>query len=411
MSTLIFFNIPAQGHLNPSLPLVAELARRGERVIYYNTEPYRAKVEAAGALFRSYGQNYEFEPGQDAAGPFKAMVLILGAGEALLPGLLEQVRADRPDYILYDSMCPWGKQIAQLLGLPAICSCSIFYAGSQNFKALPRDLIPPLQLLRRAPTLVASLWRYRQIAGRLRRRFGVPSPDVLDFFGNPGDITLVYTSRYFQIGAEYLDDSFKFVGPSIAPRNDHADFPFEHLEGGPVIYISLGTLFNDRPDFFRACLAAFGSSRYRVVMSIGTKVRPEALGAIPENVLVRPHLPQLEILAKAALFITHGGMNSASESAWFGVPMVAVPQVGDQLVVARRVAQLGAGLWMDPNRFTPQTLREAAEKVLADGAFRRQSQRLGASLRDAGGYVRAADEVLAFKETRERRETKEKRSA
>jgi MGT family glycosyltransferase len=257
-------------------------------------------------------------------------------------------------------------------------------------------MIPPLELLRNLPTVARSVWQYRSVAQRLQRRVGVDSPAVPDFFGNPGDLTLVYTSRLFQIGAEHLNGDFRFVGPSIDARPDHTDFPWEWLEGEPVIYVSLGTLFNERADFFRACLAAFGGLSYRVVMSIGKKIPPESLGPIPANVLVRAHNPQLALLERAALFITHGGMNSASESLWFGVPMLVVPQAGDQLFIARQVEKLGAGLLVDPRRFTPASLREQAERVLGEVAFRQRSRVLGDSLREAGGYRRAADEVLVF---------------
>lgn len=397
MSTAIFFNIPAHGHVNPSLPLVSELARRGERVIYYNSEAFRVKVEGAGAEFRAYNAPEEARVGQGADSPLDVMARIMTVAEAAILAVLDDVRAAQPDYVIYDSMCVWGKQIARILGLPAICSCSIFFVGSQNFSALPREGAIGRSVLGHPVEAARHLWTHFSVARRLKRRYGVDSPGVFDFFGNPGDMTLVYTSRYFQIGGERLDDTFKFVGPSLVERNDHADFPFEFLDGGPAIYISLGTIFNNRPHFFRACMDAFRVSRYRVVMSVGGKVDAAALGPIPGNFLVLPHAPQLEILRRAALFVTHGGMNSASESAWFGVPMVVAPQMGDQLVIARRVEQLGAGVVVDSRRITAQGLREAAERVLGAESFRRQSRAIGESFRQAGGYVRAADEVLEFK--------------
>ncbi len=396
MSTVAFFCLPAHGHTNPTLPLVKELVRRGERVIYYNTEPFRAKVEETGATFRAYRMGDKFGIGRGADSPLDAMSRIMSAAEIIIPTVLDEVRAERPDYIIYDSMCVWGKQIARIIKRPAICSCSIFFVGAKNIMALPRDAALLSNTLGNLPSAARSLWRYFSVATRVRARYGAPTPSLFDFFGNPGDITLVYTSRYFQAGAEMLDDSFKFVGPSIAPRNNHRDFPFDRLNGGPVIYISLGTIFNDRPEFFRACIEAFGETRYRVVMSTGHKVNGDMLGAIPDNFLVYPHVPQLEILERAALFITHGGMNSATESALHSVPMIVVPQIGDQHLVARRVAALGAGLHLDRSRITVERLRASAEKALSNESFREQSRAIGDSFRDAGGYVRAADEIFAF---------------
>ena len=281
MSKVIFFNIPATGHVNPSIPLVKELVTRGERVIYYCTETYRAKIESTGAEFRSYGAEYDFAPGQDAVTPFRAMSLILEAGEGVIANVIDQVRAEKPEYIIYDSMCVWGKQIERIIGVAAVCSCSIFLVHSKNIRDVPMDTRFQLQMTMGGLTLIASLWRYASIALRLKLKYGVSSPFFANFFANPGDMTLVYTSRYFQAGADRFDDSFKFVGPLIAPRNDHHDdsqisevFKTSEILNKPLLYISLGTLFNERADFFRACLEAFSDDRYRIIMSIGSKIDP-----------------------------------------------------------------------------------------------------------------------------------------
>jgi MGT family glycosyltransferase len=400
MSTILFFNLPAHGHVNPSIPLVKELVSRGERVIYYCTETYRTKIESAGAEFRSYGAEYDFAPGQDAVTPFRAMSLILQAGEGVIANVIDQVRAEKPDYIIYDSMCVWGKQIARIVGVAAVCSCSIFLIHSKNIRDVPMDTRLQLQMTMGGVSLLSSLWRYGSIALRLKLKYGVSSPLFADFFANPGDMTLVYTSRYFQAGADRFDGTFKFVGPLIAPRNDHSDwqasevFKASEVSGTSLIYISLGTLFNERVDFFRACLEAFNDDRYNVIMSIGNKIDPASLGVVPNNFIVRPHVPQLEVLRRADLFITHGGMNSVSEGCWYGVPMIVLPQVGDQVVIASRVAQLGAAEKLTD--ITPQAIRVLAEKVLGDSSYKKQSMKIGETFREAGGVSRAVDEIQNF---------------
>ncbi len=398
--TILFFNIPAHGHTYPTLPLVSELVGRGARVIYYSIRSFRVRIEATGAEFRPYPFDGELEPENNVIAPFKAMPHILALGEQVIENALDAARADNPDVIIYDSMAPWGKQIAQILKRPAICSCSIFFVGAKNFAALPRDATVSNQVLLRLPVVFRWFAEYFRVAFLIRLKWGASSPMILDFFGNPGDLTLVYTSRYFQTGARWLDDSFRFVGPLLAPRRDHADFPFAWLDGAPLIYVSLGTIFNDRADFYRLCIEALRDTPYRVVLSIGNKVNLASLGALPENILVRPHVPQLHLLERASLFITHGGMNSVSESAWYGVPMLLAPQVGDQHVIARRVAQLGAGVLLDEKKLNAPTLREIAERVLRDDSFRQESERIGKSLRDAGGATRAADEIMRFLQPR-----------
>ncbi len=51
MATALVLNLPEHGHMNATFPLVAELVARGERVVYLATEPWRGRVEAAGAAF------------------------------------------------------------------------------------------------------------------------------------------------------------------------------------------------------------------------------------------------------------------------------------------------------------------------------------------------------------------------
>jgi MGT family glycosyltransferase len=324
------------------------------------------------------------------------MQQLLDTGADMLPTLIEDVRALNPNAVIYDTMTVWGKQVGQALGLPVIAACSIFPINSRNAKALPRDWAAFGKVLLRVPQLISALRGYRHTERAIKQKFGVASPNIVDFFCNPGDMTILFTSRAFAAGADLFDDSFKFVGVSIAPRNDVSDFPVHLLEGKPVIYVSLGTLFNKQTQFFRDCIAAFGDSSQIVVMSIGRNVRMGDLGDIPSNFIVWPSVPQLDVLQRASAFITHGGMNSTSESLWFGVPMVVVPQMGDQIFIGQRVAQLKAGVLVNHESVSPQTLRVCAEAVLANGDFRANARQLGESLRGAGGYARAADEVIAF---------------
>lgn len=85
-------------------------------------------------------------------------------------------------------------------------------------------------------------------------------------------MTLIYTSKFFHPFSHTFDSSVKFVGPSILPRPEVPEFPYDELTGDRLIYISLGTLFTNHLEFFRACVEAFGNSKYQVVMSIGRNV-------------------------------------------------------------------------------------------------------------------------------------------
>jgi MGT family glycosyltransferase len=102
------------------------------------------------------------------------------------------------------------------------------------------------------------------------------------------------------------------------------------------------------------------------------------------------------VLQRARAFVTHGGMNSVSESLFHGVPMTVVPQMGEQAIIGQRVAQLGAGLYLTKENATAARLRESVGRLLTDDGFRQQAETIRRSFLDAGGASRAADAIRAF---------------
>jgi MGT family glycosyltransferase len=395
MTKAVLLSLPSHGHINPTLPLVAELVRRGATIIYYATAPFRAKIEAAGALFRAYEFNDDLDPSQDLGGPFGLMARTIEASEQILPRLLADLRSDQPDYLLTDSMAVWGNLVAQKLKLPTINLYSTFALSQAVMGELQRSKgpKPPLK-----DTLagIPLLGRYFQVARRINRQYAVKTPGLIGFFVNQQALNIVFTSREFQPAVASFDERFVFVGPSVAARHEQVEFPWAQLGAGPLIYISLGTIFNNVADFYRACFLAFADQPCHVVIAIGTSVDESALGAPPANFTVRRYVPQLEVLERAALFITHGGMNSVSEALLEGVPLLVVPQIGDQFFVAQQVAALNVGRSLAMAQVTPARLRELAAQILADPQVQPAARQLGASLKAAGGYQKAADVIAGF---------------
>jgi MGT family glycosyltransferase len=134
-----------------------------------------------------------------------------------------------------------------------------------------------------------------------------------------------------------------------------------------------------------------------VIISTG-HTDPAALGPLPPGVIARRSVPQPEVLARAALFVTHGGMNSVNEAAYAGVPMLVVPQGADQPLVARRVVELGAGLSIRTRDAAVGPVHALARRLLDDPRFRAGATTLQVAQRRAGGYRRAADELERYLE-------------
>jgi MGT family glycosyltransferase len=164
--------------------------------------------------------------------------------------------------------------------------------------------------------------------------------------------------------------------------------------------ISPGTITNVTPAFYRTAFAAFDGYPARFILAAGQYTDIGRLGAIPANFIVRPYAPQLEILQRAQAFITHGGMNSVHEGLYHGVPEIVVPHQLEQALNGKRVAQTGGGVLLGARppygRVTAGQMRAALDAVLHTASYRDSAQRVGETLRAAGGYLRAADEIEAF---------------
>jgi len=395
MAKALFFSFPLSGHIHPSLPLVRELVQRGDEIVYYATDAFAAKVEGAQARYRPYRNpflaNLQHLPEQ----LHELSWLLLRTTAEVLDRELEAFRAERPDYVLTDSLAPWGQWVAALLGVPVVTSICTFavnrrvLAFALTHGARPKSLRLLLSKIRHSS-------RALLLQRELRRRYGVPGPGLMGSVFRHSDLNIVYTSRSFQPCADSFDDRFHFVGPSIAPRAESNDFSREQVRHPVVVYASLGTLFNTGIAFYRHCFEAWGGQDLQVILAIGTHICPESRGVVPSNFIVQPYVPQLDVLPRATVFVTHGGMNSVNESLYYGVPVVVIPQMSEQELVERRVEELGAGLYLAKKEATPEKLRESVQRLLTESRFRQRAAQVGVSLRAAGGVTGAADAIRAF---------------
>ena len=273
MATAFFFNRSGAGHVNPSLGLVGELVRRGETIDYFAREEYRARIEATGARFRRL-DIVPFEHRTEDS--VHLALLLLQEALALLPATLECIGREQPDYLLFDAMCPLGWLAARIARLPAIASCGTFAFTPDVLRAL----LPPPQ---REELLTGSgsayLEPYADLAAEALATYTVDVPHWFSMLnGLFGDRTLLYTSPALHPAAESLDARFRFVGTCLRPAEQVPDFPYAALEASGLVYISLGTEFNDNLDFYHDCIAAFADTPHYILLSVGQRVRDRRAG-------------------------------------------------------------------------------------------------------------------------------------
>lgn len=392
MARVLFINGGLEGHVNPTLGLVEELIRRGEEVLYVTTEPFRNRLEALGAVVRTFdGAKFsECMRAGEISNFLGVATGLLRTADLIIPRVLEQIAGEHVDYVIHDSMLGCGRLIAQILKRPAVTSCTTFAQTEATVDRMLEDLSRSLP----DGTYPRALDTFWETARKIEETYGVVIGSVYEAYCNPEPLILVYTSKYFQPDGDHYDASFKFVGPAMRSAAVQESFDVSSLDRDPVIYIAFGTIFNQAVDFYRLCFSAFADAPYTVVLSVGRQTQIEGLGDIPTNFIVRDHLPQLTVLERARLFITHGGMNSASEGLYYGVPLMVFPQGADQHRVARRVAELGAGVRGEQKGWTATDLRTEAERLIGNTSVSEVCGRVGDSFRAAGGFPRAVDEVF-----------------
>jgi MGT family glycosyltransferase len=390
MSTVSFLNIGMHGYINPTLPVVAELARRGHTVTYHTYPAFAAQIEAAGAKVHLYSAGDLTMP--DPPIPLAMLEQLARTALDLLPGVLSDLRVTRPDLIVHGAACPWGAVAARELGVRAAATFTTF--------AFNRQVPSPTGISRELVAATAARprigWGYVRARWSLHRTYDTDGLPLTDLMNAREPLNLVFTSSAFQPGADAFDLSYRFVGASVGSRLNDPGFDAVRLED-PVLYTSLGTVFEAGPALLRTFVAALAPLGGTVVVSTG-HTEPGDLGPLPANVVARRSVPQLQVLDHAALFVTHGGMNSVNEAMRAGVPTLVVPQGADQPLVARRVVELGAGLALRTDDVTAQTVRGLARRLLDEPRFREAAAAQGIAQQQAGGARRAADELERYLE-------------
>ena len=250
MAKIVFVNIPAHGHTNPTLAVARALVERGHQVSYYSGNEMRGLIASTGAAFRAHPEPM---PGtQELTSALTELIdttlLLIKISEAHTAWFIAEMRREAPDVIIYDSTAVWGYVAARSLSIKHICSITTFVLeGSQNG-------IPKLALLRHVLKAIPHIPRISRWKRFMRTQFGSANVGGITEFAK---INLVYTSKEFHPQNAFLDERFRFVGPSLYSGNRSADFPFGDLGTGPMVYVSLGTVVNRNMPFYHAAFEAY----------------------------------------------------------------------------------------------------------------------------------------------------------
>lgn len=409
MPRLAVLSMPAAGHVNPTVPLVKELVRQGVDVTYFTDRTFGAEISHVGARWLPYPDKTVsaelIAESTRHGGPLGVVAGVLPAVETLVSFVTEQIRDDPVDAVAFDSTAIWGWIAAAQLGLPTISLMTTLMLTGADYHRLTLQEVGAVApaTLRQLPGLLARRRRLRRRVGRAH----FPPPPTLPL---RGDLTVFPFPRQLQPDHPLIDDRCHFVG-SLVDATERGNLDEElttHLAGTePVVTVSLGTLHTGSPAFFRDCLRVVAGLPVRAVVAVGPSLDPASLGSVPGNTVVRATIPQLAVLARSDVFVTHGGMNSVVEGLTFGVPLVVIPQQVEQLAIGTAVAAHGAATVLRHHlrrRPVPPTLLESAiRNGLSNPTLGRCAHDLATTIGDGGGAPAAATLISNFVGARSRR--------
>ncbi|WP_017314909.1 glycosyltransferase [Mastigocladopsis repens] len=399
---------PVTGHFNPLAALGHELQERGHRVIFLSVPDWQQKVQAEGFDFYPVGVA-EYPPSTLAVTMEKmsslnglsnlsySIAYYKQEAEIFLRDVPSAIDAEGIDALIVDQTERAGGTVAEYKGKPFVTVCCALALNQE-------PNIPPFI----TPWNYQSSWWARQ-RNRLgyftynrithpireavqlqRQRWGLPRQKRIDD-ASSRLAQICQQPPGFDFPRSALPDCFHYTGPLRGRSLVPTEFPFDRLDERPLVYASLGTIQNRRVEVFQTIAAACADLPVQLVIAHGGTLSADVVNQLPGDPLVVSYAPQIEVIRRANLVITHGGLNTTLDALAYGVPLVVIPFVHEQPAIACRVQWTGTGEIVWSNQLTTERLRATIERVLGNPAYQTAALRLKASCEQAGGVTKAAD--------------------
>lgn len=378
------------GHIFPMTSLANQLKSSDREIIICSHLDGQEKIEAAGFKFYPFAKNIA------PKGFFKSMTMKKSTGmkalfdafrtmdkvaKSEIEDIAEFITKEKPDLLIIDNLQSASIVVSEKHQIPYfIVSTSLPMGFDAN--------IPP----------IAASWKYdRSLFSKVRNRItNYAFNKFLEFtrtttneYAKKNNIPKLeafdggvrnYLAYITQIPSQFdypqkLPEKVYYSGPFVkdSVRKKTSDFPWDKLNGKPIVYASLGTVANNKPDVFKKIATAFEKIEAQLIISVGDRISQEEIDAIPGEPIIVRFAPQLEILEKAKLFITHAGMNSTLESLKAGVPLLALPQMADQPGVAARIKYIGAGEFILSKDLTVESIRSQVKTILSNPKYQEKA--------------------------------------
>ncbi len=409
-----FVSMPLSGHLNPMTALARKLKSRGNEVVFLGVPDVEPFAHAEGLDFVPYGEmEFPFGSIQKHYAPLaklRGFEVMRHSFLYLNPDLTrvtfeylpDKLAVTGVDALVIDTIHLFIELVPLSMSIPYVHIWNVLHMDFSGMTppslfSYPLDSSPE-GLDRNAEHLYkvgAILGPTEEIARSYARKVGLQI-DWNDPAATVSKLAVItQTPQEFDFPGIPWPPQFHYAGPFHDDEGrEPIPFPWEQLTGKPLIYASLGTLLNGLDDVYKHILGAIEAMEdVQVVLSVGSNIDLEDLAPIPSNTIAVRSAPQIELLKRAALCITHAGLNTTLECLAQGVPMVAIPIGFDQPGAAARIAYHGVGEFVEAEHLTTERLRELIDKVLQEPSYGLRAKHFQKVITTMRGLDLAADAI------------------
>ncbi|MEW6734246.1 MAG: nucleotide disphospho-sugar-binding domain-containing protein [Acidobacteriota bacterium] len=394
MATIGFLMHSEMGHLNSSLGLAKKLKMRGHQIYYFGLIDFEEIVRNQGFHFIPIFENYY--PRSTIAGLSQSQSLV---------NLIERAKKDyrifkkileafsngsdpitqlHPDLLIVDSLIKRTLlPLANKLRIPlVVLSTTLPWDRAPGIPPLRTTLMPASNYGITGRLNIALHWKLNSLFNLFRNILNFPyrriasqyETSLTHKYGSPPQAPkLILCPQCFDFPRS-VPAQYHYVEAGIDTNRVDVDFPWDKLDGRPILYCSLGSvshLYKSRSLFYQAIIDTIRTTKkWQLVMTIGKGLSATDLSA-PDDVVIVEYAPQLQLLARTDLMITHGGLNSIKECILFGVPMIVFPNFAEQPGNAARVVYHGLGIIGNQHNISAKYIKSLIDTIDRDPSYRR----------------------------------------
>lgn len=381
---IAFFGVPYPPHVNPTLPIVSVLVRRGYRVTYVTSDLFESRISSSGAeVILCSRHPVRVTDGSLDESEDKAFFHL---AVATLQRVRPFYRENKPDLIVYDWLALAGRILAEELNIPAI-QMSVSFAQDRRFHGE--------QL--KDPGFRQHELENSQLFDRFLRKYGVESNG---FIFHREKLNLYLFPKFLQPPGDVFGTDCFYAGRCAGEQPYYGGWRNTWADDTAVALVSTSTTYVQGAPYFKACVSALADMQWRGILSIGDSGDPASMGPLPEKFEIVQHNSHIKILPYIDLFICLGGIVTMSEAAYHGVPLVVASRGFPELEwQAERMSGIGMGVWIHEHEITADGIKAAITGLLQDQLILAKVKELRRTVRSEPGGEETANRIEEYLET------------